>query len=276
MIVFLDGRFIPEEDATLSIHDRGFLFADGVFETALIHDGGCFRLGPHLDRLADSAAALMLPRPPADLDAVIRDLARRNGLRDASVRVTYTRGAGKGPTLLVTAKPPQDHDVARSRGWNVITAGTRRPSPAAIPAHVKALGRTYSLLARAEAARAGADDALLLGDGGWVCEGPTWNVFWRTGDTLFTPSLDVGVLAGVTRAVLVELAPGAGLAVREGRWDRSVLDGADEIFASMTSAGIVPFRTLDGRTLPAETPAADVLQPAYWSRVKEEAAADPL
>jgi branched-chain amino acid aminotransferase len=276
MIVFLDGRFIPEEAAALSIHDRGFLFADGVFETALIHDGGCFRLGPHLDRLADSASALMLPPPPGELDAVIRELARRNGLRDANVRVTYTRGAGMGPTLLVTVKPAQDHGPARSRGWSVITAGTRRPSPAAIPAHVKALGRTYSLLARAEAARAGADDALLLSDEGWVCEGPTWNVFWRTGDTLFTPSLDVGVLAGVTRTVLVDLAPGAGFGVREGRWDRGALDAADEIFATMTSAGIVPFRMLDGRDLPPETPAADVLQPAYWSRVKEEAAADPL
>jgi branched-chain amino acid aminotransferase len=276
MMVFLDGQFVPEAEAALSINDRGFLFADGVFETALIHDGGCFRLGPHLDRLADSASALLLPPPPADLAAIIRELARRNGLRDANVRVTYTRGAGTGPTLLVTVRPAQDHAAVRSRGWSVITARTRRPSPAAIPAHVKALGRTYALLARAEATRAGADDALLLSDDGWICEGPAWNVFWRTGGTLFTPSLDIGVLAGVTRAVLVELASAAGLGVREGRWDRGALDAADEIFATMTSAGIVPFRTLDGRDLPPHTPAADVLQPAYWSRVGEEAAADPL
>src|SRR5690606_25632180 len=112
---------------------------------------------------------------------------------------------------------------------------TRRPSTASAPAQLKAVGRTYALLARQEAADAGVDDVLLLTDHGHVCEGPTWNVFWRRGDTLCTPALEAGVLAGVTRTTVLELAPDMGLRVREGLFDRSDLDHADEIFATMTS-----------------------------------------
>lgn len=277
MIVYLNGRYMPEEEAAISIHDRGFLAADGVFETALLHDGGFFRLGAHLERFAASAAALRLTAPAAaETDSVLRRVAHMNELRAATMRITLTRGAVQ-PTLLVTATAHDSGHRDRLRaGWHLVTARTRRPSTAAIPAQVKTLGRPYALLARLEAADADADDALLLSDQGFICEGPSWNVFWRTGQTLFTPSLDVGVLAGVTRAVLLEIAPHSGLEVREGQWHREALDDADEMFATMTSAGIVSVRSLDGREFTDGTTAADALQTAYWQRVAAETAADPL
>lgn len=277
MIVHLNGRYLPDEEATISIHDRGFLAGDGVFETALLHDGGFFRLAEHLERFAASAGALRLTAPaPAELDIVVRAVARRNHLLGANIRITLTRGAGQ-PTLLVTATTPSaGYSDRMRRGWRIVTARTRRPSIAAVPPQVKALGRTYAILARLEAADAAVDDALLLSDEGLVCEGPAWNVFWRTGQTLFTPALAVGVLAGVTRSVLLEVAPRAGFQVQEGHWPRDMLDEAEEIFATMTSAGIVSIRALDGRSLPDSTPAADALQPAYWQRVVAETAADPL
>ena len=117
---------------------------------------------------------------------------------------------------------------------------------------------------------------LLLTDHGHVCEGPRWNVFWRRGTTLCTPSLDAGVLAGVTRSTILQLAPDLGLRVREGLFDRSELDFADEIFATMTSLGVVPFRELDGRPMPAETATADGLHSAYLKVVAEQSALDPL
>lgn len=277
MIVWLDGRFLAEEEASISIHDRGFLSADGVFETVLVQDGGFFRLRPHLERLAASAATLRLDSPAAaDLDRIARRLVGENRLRNAHLRFTITRGVHR-PLLLVTARPsdPRAPEHA-ARGWRLITARTRRPSMAAVPAQLKALGRTYALLARIEAADAGVDDALLLTDDGTIAEGPTWNVFWRTGSTLFTPALEAGVLAGVTRAALIELAPRAGLSVREGLWPRSVLDDADEVFASMTSVGIVPIRSLDTRQLAPATPAADRLRPLYRELLAREAAADPI
>ena len=140
---------------------------------------------------------------------------------------------------------------------------------------MKAVGRTYALLARHEASDAGVDDVLLLTDDDDVCEGPTWNVFWRTDAVLCTPALDAGVLAGVTRAIVLELAAANGLHVREGLFHRNILDDAHEILATMTSAGVVPIRSLDGRALPADTPAADTLHAAYRERLAAEAALDP-
>lgn len=277
MIVSLGDRLLPEEQATISIHDRGFLFGDAVFETALLHDGGFFRLGDHLERFAASAAAMRIAVPDAPaLDRIVRDVARANELRSANLRMTLSRGVGD-PVLLVTAHVPDPARAEAARtGWRVITARTRRPSTAAIPAQLKAVGRTYALLARHEALDAEVDDVLLLSDHLHICEGPTWNVFWRRGNTLCTPALDAGALAGITRAVLIELAPTVDLRVREGLFDRSELDHADEIFATMTSVGVVPFRELDGRLLPPDTTAARSLQEAYQAMVAREAARDPL
>jgi branched-chain amino acid aminotransferase len=277
MIVFWGGDYVPEEDATISIDDRGFLFSDAVFETALLYRGGFFRLRQHLERFAESARTMRIAAPSIDdVDGIVRAVVRRNDLRDANIRITLTRGV-TAPKLLVTARAADPTRLEQSRaGWNIITAQTRRPSIRSIPAQLKAVGRTYALLARHEAADAGVDDVLLLTDDDFVCEGPTWNVFWRTGDTLYTPALHAGVLAGVTRSIILELASASGLHVREGLFNRTVLDEADEIFATMTSVGIVPIRTLDGRALPADTSAADALHSAYRDRLAAEAALDPL
>ena len=277
MIVYCAGEFRRQERAVIPIDDPGFLFGDGVFETALLHEGGFLRLRQHLERFAASAALMRIPAPPLDnVDAIIRAVVQHNQLRDANIRITLTRGTD-APLLLVTARPIDQMRLQKARaGWHIVTARTRRPAVTAIPAQLKALGRTYALLARHEAAEAGADDALLLNDEDHVCEGPTWNIFWRSGQTLFTPALDAGVLAGVTRSLILELAPEAGLAVREGLFLRDELDGADEIFASMTSAGVVPIRSIDGRALPTATPTASSLQLAYTERLRAETAADPI
>ena len=272
MIVFLNGEWLPAEHARVSIDDRGLLFADGVFETALLHRGRFFRLEDHLRRFQESAAQWRLEPPPiAQLTEIARRLARENALTDGSFRIVLTRGVGDRPTLFATLRPPDAEWNERAlRGWSLVTARTRRPSTAAVPAQLKALGRPYSLLARFEARAAGADDALLLTDHGHVCEGPAWNVFWLAGQTLFTPALELGVLAGVTRTVLLDIAPALGFVVRTGAFPRAALDDADEIFATMTSVGIVSIRALDGRVLPAETPAADRLRSAYWDAVARE------
>ena len=277
MIVSLQGRLLPEESAAISIHDRGFLYGDAVFETALLYNGGFFRLREHLERFAASAAAMRIEAPAVqDVDRIVREVIRANDLRDANIRITLSRGV-QDPVLLVTAREPdRARAVAAKAGWRIVTARIRRPSIAAMPAQLKAVGRTYALLARHEAVDAGADDVLLLTDHGHVCEGPTWNVFWRRGSTLCTPALAAGVLAGVTRSTLIELAPDLGLRVREELFDRSELDHADEIFATMTSLGVVPFRELDGRSLPSATDTADALQAAYTTTVAAVAARDPV
>lgn len=272
MIAWLNGAWLEESEAHVSIDDAGVLNGDGVFETALLRGGRYFRLTPHLARFADSARMLELQPPaPALVLDVARELARRTGLADGTLRITLTRGVRGRSTLLVTLRPHDSEWVARAQhGWRLTTARTRRPSTAAAPAQLKAIGRTYALLARTEARAAGTDDALLLTDAGFVCEGPSWNVFWRRGDLLLTPALDLGVLAGVTRAVLLEIGPRLGYRVREVAAPRSELDEAEEIFATMTSVGPVSIRALDERRLPAATPAADRLRAAYWQQVDLE------
>jgi branched-chain amino acid aminotransferase len=145
----------------------------------------------------------------------------------------------------------------------------RRPATTSIPAQLKGLGRSYALLAHYEAEDAGFDDALLLSADGFIAEGPTWNLFWRIGRTLFTPSLAAGILEGVTRSLLITLAMDEGFSVEEVLWGRDRLDRVDELFATMTSNGVVPITRLDANVF-SESSAAARLQAVYWQRVRSE------
>lgn len=268
MIAWVNGDWIDEQAAVVPISDRGFLNADAVFETARLHEGGYFRLERHLDRLEQSAAVLRIPLPAR---ALLRDvafqLAERNALTDGSLRITVSRGSAAGPFALATLAPVSPAWRERAvRGWTLVTARVRTPPATVVPHVVKTTGRIWSLLARQEAADAGADDALLLTIDGAVAEGPTWNVFWRRGDVLYTPALETGILDGVTRAEVLALAASIGLRTEEGVYGRDALDYADEILATMSSVGPVNVRVLDRRPLPEPT-LGPQLRTAYWQHV---------
>ena len=280
MIVYLNGEWLPQEAARIPITDRGFLLADGVFETARLHQGKYFRLAQHLERLQESARMLRLALPPLNsLSGLAYEIAERNALTEASLRVTITRGSGGSglktrgadhPTLLVTIAPmPDGWQQRAAAGWSLITAQTLRPAPASVPAQLKALGRVYAILAALEAEHAAADDALLLTANREIAEGPTWNFFWRRGRTIRTAALAGGILEGVTRRIIIDIAASEGFEVEEGLWPRAELDHADEAFATMTSQGVVPIRSIDGRTLPA-TDCASLFQHRYWNLVAAE------
>jgi branched-chain amino acid aminotransferase len=280
MIVYLNGDWLEANDAKIAIDDRGFLLADGVFETARLTRGRFFRLDHHLDRLAESARQLRLPIPAHEtLAAIAREIAERNSLSEASLRITITRGrGGRGldtrgagpPTLLVTIAPvAEDWQERAARGWSLIVAKTRRPSTLSVPSQIKALGRVYAILAHLEAEDAQADDALLLTADGQIAEGPTWNFFWRKGNIVRTAALEGGVLEGVTRRIVLHLAEVEGYQTGEGLWGPEDLLDADEAFASMTSVGIVPVRSLDGRPFGADD-CSSRLQRKYWEFVESE------
>lgn len=279
-IVYLNGEWLGADAARISVFDRGFLLGDGVFETGRLHLGRYFRLEQHLQRLARSAALLRLPIPPInELSDVAQQLVERNGFSDAGLRITITRGpggrglsrAGAGPPTIVAtlSRIADDWQARAARGWRIRTASVRRPAADSTPPQLKGLGRTYALLAHYEAEDAGFDDALLLSADGLIAEGPTWNLFWRAGKTVFTAALDAGVLEGVTRSIVMDLVRRAGYDTEEGLYSRDLLDQADEIFATMTSNGIVPITQLDERVLPAPTVAAR-LQSDYWQLVRSE------
>lgn len=283
MIVYLNGQWMPLEEARIPVTDRGFLLADGVFETARVVNGRYFRLRQHLERLLASARVLDLRVPSIDdLDQLANEIVDRNQLKEASLRITITRGSGgaglktrgaDSPTILITAaQVAADWREKAARGWSLVTASTLRPSPKSVPAQLKALGRVYAILATLEAERAGVDDALLLTANREIAEGPTWNFFWRQGNTLRTAALEGGILEGVTRRIIMDIARDEGLRVEEGLWPRAELDRADEAFATMTSQGVVPIRSIDGRQL-AGGDCAPQFQARYWSLVEAETGA---
>jgi branched-chain amino acid aminotransferase len=280
VIAWVDGRWVDADEGRIPIDDRGFLYGDGVYDTCRLFEGRWFRFDEHARRLHASGEVLGIEPPPrGELRRIADDLAGRNpDVSHGTLRMTVTRGSG-GPGRLVGGPPrvvmtirplPEDWRDRARRGWRCMTATVRHPPASVMPPGLKGQGRISSLLAALEAEDAGCDQALLLSTEGIVTEGTTWNVFWRAGDVLRTPAESTGLLAGVTRALVLEIARGAGYAVETGAWERGELDGADEVFATMTSLGLVPILSLDGRALPEPRRAVDRLAPLYWDLVRKE------
>jgi 4-amino-4-deoxychorismate lyase len=252
---------IPPDTPVLHADDEGVLRGRSVFETVRIYNGVPFKLGAHLVRLAASSARLRLPPPPeAELGALARDAIDAGGLPDATLRFLWTAGRERGGApaglVLVSTLPP-GLDALRARGLRL---AVMRWSPGAL-AGAKSTSYAENMAAQDEAARAGADDALLVDPDGTVLEGPTSNVWFREGDRLLTPSLALPLLAGVTRATLAELAPALGYGLEEGVFDLARLLASDEVFLSSSVREVMPVVAVDGAPVPSG-PAAAALQAA--------------
>jgi 4-amino-4-deoxychorismate lyase len=266
------GRgLVDPAEPVLRADDEALLRGRAAFETLRVYGGRPFRLRAHLERLEASAAAIDLPPvEAAELEGLAELALQQAAESDAVLRLVWTPGPDGGvPTglALVTALPP-GLEALRARGMAVVTLlGVRSEEPWLLPG-VKSTSYAVNMAAEAEARRRGADDAVFVDRDGTVLEGPVTNVWWRSGETLFTPSLDLGILAGVTRATLIELAAGR-YEVVEGRLDTRDLYGADEAFTSSSVRELMPIASVDGRSL-GRGPAADELQAA----LREAAAVD--
>ena len=264
-IVSINGRLLRAEEARISIFDRGLLYGDGIFETFRIYDGRPFRVDDHLRRLQRSARAirLRLPHPASWFRRQIGALLSVNRLSNAIVRLTVTRGIGPAglepptvePTIIIFARPFAGYSAALyRRGMTVIIATMRRPPPAAAVPYAKSLNYLGGILAKQEAARQGADDALLLSAEGHVCEGTTSNLFFVRAGTLYTPSPQTGLLEGITRQVIIKLARRLKIPVHEGLFRPDDLMAADELFLTNTSYEVMPVVRVQGRRIGAGGP----------------------
>ena len=279
MIVFLNGRFVPEAQARVSVLDRGFLYGDGLFETLLVHHGQPFRWVPHMERLRRGAdfLGIRLPFCPDTLLGFARELARRNERRDALLRVTLSRGVGtrgyspRGadqPTLVMTLPPAPAWNSPELVTWKLATASFRLPAHEPL-AQFKTCNKLAQVLARAEAEARGADEALLLNTEGTVVEAASSNLFWIEGTTVCTPSAESGILPGVTRGVVMELCRALGIATREALPGPAELLRADSVFLSSSGWGLIAASELDGQVL-TQSPLVRQLQHAYARLVEEE------
>jgi len=250
--VLVDGRPVAPEEACISVFDVGFQRGYGCFESMRSYGGTVFRMADHLDRLATSAAALAVPLPDRpSLEAWCAAVADAAG--DASVRVFVTGGRdatrpGTGSQVVVFAEVPEEIPTE-------VRLGSRLASwhPDGTPSELtgaKVLSYAPNLAATLAARRDGYDDALLVGRSGTVLEGPTFSVAWFRGDVLVTPDLELGILASITRAAVLELARRDGTEIDEGRFELGDLLAADEVLAMSTVKEVVPVVDVDGIPFP--------------------------
>lgn len=273
----MNGKLTAAGEAVISALDRGLLYGDGVFETIRVYAGKPFMLDAHLARMADGCSVISLPPPDAEeIERGVRQVLSANGLSDAYLRITVTRGRTGGlwhdlacssSTVVIMAKPlipPHFGD-----GLHLIVSKLRSDEQSPLT-RIKQTGILWKILARAEAKREGADDAILLNTQGRVAEATSSNVFWMRDGKLFTPSLDSGILAGITRSVVIALAREHGTAVVEGEFALDELSAADEAFLTSSISEIVSIRSLDGKEFKLRSPGpmARQITKLYHLRVK--------
>ena len=257
------GRGVVDPDIPV-IHadDQGLLRGLAAFETLRVYRGRPFAVAEHLERLRLSATRLHLPLPDMEaLEGLAHDALSAAGVADCSLRFTVTGGReGAGPVaMVIIAALPADLDAIRATGIAVISLrlGTdprsRRDAPWLLDG-VKSTSYAVNMAAHEEAARRGAGDAVFVAADGSALEGPTTNVWWRRGSTLYTPALDLGILAGVTRAWVLRLAAAAGYQTEEGWFPLSDLARAEEAFTSSSIRELMPIVRLDDQTIGSGRP----------------------
>ena len=258
---------MTEDEAKISVFDHGLLYGDGVFEGIRVYGGKIFRLEQHLDRLNASAKAIMLqvPMTKQALTEACCETCRQNKITDGYIRLVVTRGVGylglnpfkcKNPTVIIIASTIELYpEEAYRKGLHLVTAGTVRTSPAALNPAIKSLNYLNNIMAKIEALNAGTNEALMLNAEGFVAECTGDNVFIVRGGKLETPPTSAGALIGITRGVIMELAP-----VREVNLTRYDIMTADECFLTGTAAEIVPVAALDGRPIGTGKPGALTLK----------------
>jgi branched-chain amino acid aminotransferase len=262
MWVFLHDRFVRQEEAVVSVFDHGFLYGDGVYETIRSYGRRIFMRDQHVNRLYRSAEGIGLdiPIPRKDWPALLHEAMIRNEVgherADAYLRVTISRGEGdigldpalcKRATVVVMAKPlvpPSEH--LYRQGVSLTVARTKRNLPEALSPHIKATNFLNNILAKREALAAGTFDSLLLNWRDELTECTVSNLFFVMGGRLCTPALECGILDGITRNIVLQLAAEAAIDAEEGRYTLSDLSGANECFLTNTSMEIMPVTRIAG------------------------------
>ena len=261
MKIYLDGKFVDEADAKVSVFDHGLLYGDGVFEGIRLYDGNIFRLDEHLERLEYSAKAILLDLPlnRSQIAEATCESCRINGLRDAYIRLVVTRGVGdlglapwncSKPSIFIIASRISLYPAEYyQNGLGIVTVPTRRINPAALPPTIKSLNYLNNILGKIEAKQFGALEAIMLNDQGYVAECTADNIFVVHKGEVITPASSQGALNGITRGTILDIAKEVNVPVREANMTRYDVWCADECFLTGTGAEVIPVTKLDGRII---------------------------
>lgn len=261
LVTYVNGAFVPKEEAKVSVYDHGYLYGDGIFEGIRAYGGRVFRLEQHLDRLYDSARFLMLDIPLSrdEMREAILETVRRSGLRDAYIRPVISRGVGdlgldprkcKTATVVIIVDTIQLYPKeAYERGLRAVTATTRKTRPDALSPQAKTLNYLNNIMARLEANQAGADEAIMLTGDGYVSECTADNLFLVRRGEIWTPPAFLGILKGITREAVMTLARALEIPVFEKVFTLHDVYTADECFLTGTGAEIGPVTEVDARPI---------------------------
>jgi branched-chain amino acid aminotransferase len=257
----VNGTVLPVEEARVSVLDNGFAFGDSVYEVLRTYGGRAFEPGRHFRRLRASAARLGIPVPGSDVSllAQVDALLARTDDPESYIRIVVSRGLGdcsysfdrvQGPTVVMIQKPLPRHPAWHyESGIKVAAVDVRRNHPRALDPAIKSSNLLNNILAVREAQSRGAEEPVLLNQEGFVAEGASTNVFAARGGAVATPPLSAGILAGITREVVLELLPTLGIPFREEPLRLPDLLGADEVFVTSTTREVVPVARIDERTI---------------------------
>jgi branched-chain amino acid aminotransferase len=274
--IYLNGEFVPKEEAKVSVFDHGFLYGDGIFEGIRAYDGYVFKLEEHLDRFYRSARAINLevPMEREEMTEVILETLRVNGFDEAYIRPIVTRG--EGSLGIDTASCTESSVIVITKEWealygpelyeeglNLLTTTIRNQPKQGLPPTVKHLNYLTNVMALMQADNWGADEALMLDTNGNISEGSADNVFAYRKGTVYTPPV-INNLPGITRDVVIDILEDLGYEVKEENLGLAEVMTADEVFLSGTAAEVAPVAEIDGREIDDGEPGDITLE------VKEE------
>ncbi|MFQ9695738.1 MAG: branched-chain-amino-acid transaminase [Zhenhengia sp.] len=260
-IIYLDGNYVREEEAKISVFDHGVLYGDGVFEGIRVYNGRVFKCEEHINRLYNAAKAIMLeiPMRKEEMTEVLLETCRRNQIKDGYVRLVVTRGKGDLGLNPVSCKVASVFCIAGSitlypdemyiKGMPIITAVQRRNKATIVDPQIKSLNYLNNILAKIEANRAGVPEALMLNHDGVVAECTGDNIFIVKDNVIYTPPIYIGILDGITRNTVIELAKELGYEVKESEFTLFNVYSADECFLTGTAAEAIPVTNVDGRII---------------------------
>lgn len=259
--VWINGKYFDKADAKISVYDHGFLYGDGVFEGIRVYEGKVFRLREHVERLYESGRAIKLEIPLSreQMIEAVQDTVKTNAKKNGYIRLVVSRGAGylgldprktTDPQVIVIVDdislyPPELYE----NGMEIATVATIRNHPNALNPRIKSLNYLNNILAKIEAIQAGCLEALMLNHKGEVAECTGDNIFLVKRGVLKTPSIEAGILEGITRNAVLELARDAGIAVQECPLTRHDVYAADECFLTGTAAEVIPVVKCDARPI---------------------------
>jgi branched-chain amino acid aminotransferase len=259
--VYINGELVDKENAKVSVFDHGLLYGDGVFEGLRSYGGKVFRLEQHLVRLWNSAKVIWLEIPISKeaMAKAVNDTLAANGIKDGYIRLVVTRGAGTlgldpnrcshPQVIIITDKIELYPEDFYRNGLEIVTASTMRNHPGALNPRIKSLNYLNNILAKIEGLKAGCIEALMLNHKGEVAEATGDNIFLVRGGILQTPPLDAGILEGITRDAVIELARGAGIEVSEMPLTRHDVYISEECFLTGSAAEVIPVVKIDNRLI---------------------------